>query len=313
MKAVSLQRWTVLFLATGLILGLAACANGSRAGRAAPAVRINEEEIPYAEFESYLKTSFGEDVPPVEDAETRSRLLDQFIEERLLLQRAEKERLRVGDEQVEAYLAGLGSGSGRDSTSRADEAALKEQVRRNLLIQEYKDRVLLKDVKVQPSEIEGYFSDHPEEFQQSRVIVLRQILLDDPQEAKRIQKELVTDPAQFPILAQRASLSPDKGQPRPFQEEELPEAVRQAVLSLSPGQVSGEVEDGGKIRIFQMVDRREGKSQSLDEARQKIQVLLLQRKAEEALRTALDETRRSATIQVRRENLPFAYRGDYGG
>ena len=120
MKAVSLQRWTVLFLATGLILGLAACANGSRAGRAAPAVRINEEEIPYAEFESYLKTSFGEDVPPAEDAETRSRLLDQFIEERLLLQRAEKERLRVGDEQVEAYLAGLGSGSGRDSTSRAD-------------------------------------------------------------------------------------------------------------------------------------------------------------------------------------------------
>jgi parvulin-like peptidyl-prolyl isomerase len=217
----------------------------------------------------------------------------------------------VRDEQVDSYLAGLGGAPG--AGAGPEDAAMKEQVRRNLLIEEYKDRVLLKGVKVEPSEVEEYFQNHPEEFRQSRVLVLRQILLDDPEEAKRVAGELKAEPAQFPVLAERYSLSPDKGQPRQFEEEDLPEEVRQAVVALSPGQISGLVGDGDKFRIFQMVDRRESKSQTLEEARRRIEVLLLQRKAEEALRQALDGMRGAAAIQVHRENLPFAYQGEYGG
>jgi peptidyl-prolyl cis-trans isomerase C len=194
-----------------------------------------------------------------------------------------------------------------------EDAATKEQVRRNLMIQEYKDRVLLKGLKVDPSEVEEYFKNHPEEFRQSRVLVLRQILLDDPEEAKRVQEELKSEPAQFPLLAQRYSLSPDKGEPRQFEEEDLPEAVKQAVVALPPGGISGMVGDADKIRIFQVVDRREAKSQSLEEARRRIEVLLLQRKAEEALKQALDGIRAAAAIRVHRENLPFAYQGEYPG
>ena len=311
MKPSAAPHWKVLLLALGLVWTSGRCAAGHRGAAGASAVRIDDEEVPYADFQGYLRGSFGGDAPPAEDAETRSRLFDQFIEERLLLQRAEKERLHVGDEQVNAYLAGLGGPTSR-ATSEKDDSALKEQVRRNLLIREYKDRILLKDVRVGPEEVEAYFRDHPQEFQQARVIVLRQILLEDPQETRKVRQELEADPAQFPLLAQRASLSPDKGQPRPFQEEELPEPVRQAILDLQPGQVSREVEDGGRFRIFQLVDRREGKSQTLQEARPKIEVMLLQREAEEVLRAALDEMRKATTIRVHRENLPFTYRGEYG-
>lgn len=303
--------WKVVLLALGLLWVSGRCAAGPRGPAGASAVRIDDEEVPYSDFQGYLRASFGGDVPPAEDAQTRSRLFDQFIEERLLLQRAEKEQLHVGDEQVTAYLAGLGGPTTR-ATSEKDDAALKEQVRRNLLIQEYKDRVLLKDVRVEPAEIESYFRDHPQEFQQARVIVLRQILLEDSQDAHKMLEELGSDPAQFPLLAQRASLSPDKGQPRPFQEEELPEPVRQAIADLQPGQVSRSVEDGGKFRIFQLVDRREGKTQTLQEARAKIEVMLLQRKAEETLRAAIGEMRGATAIRVHRDNLPFAYQGEYG-
>ena len=233
MNAASLKRWMTLLLATGQVCFAAACSGPSPSSNGAPVVRINEESISYAEFESYLKASFGDETPPGDDGETRSRLLDQFIEERLLLQRARGERLRVGDEQVDSYLAGLGSGTRPGGAG--EDAALKELVRSTLLIQEYKDRFLLKDVRVEPSEVQAYFLDHPEEFEQSRVVVLRQILLDDPSEAKRVQAELEEDPTRFPILAQRSSISPDKGQPRPYPEEDLPESVRQAILSLSPG------------------------------------------------------------------------------
>jgi len=144
-------------------------------------------------------------------------------------------------------------------------------------------------------------------------VVLRQILMGDPEEAKRLAAELKEDPSRFPLLARQYSLSPDKGEPRGFEESELPEPVREAVLGLAPGQLSGLVADADKIRIFQLMDRREGKSQSLEEAGRRIEVLLLQRKAEEALHQALEGIRQTATIQVHQENLPFSYQGDYGG
>ena len=143
-----------LLLGAALVLwgGCWSCSTGTKA---APAVRINEEEIPYAEFEEYLQASLGEGAPPTKDAETRSRLLDQFIGERLLLQRAKGEKIQVGDDQVESYLASLG-GTPHPKAGETD-GSMKEQVRRNLLIQEYKDRVLLKDVKVSHEEVEAYF------------------------------------------------------------------------------------------------------------------------------------------------------------
>ncbi len=308
MKSLFLEHRTALLLGVALVLS---AGSWGCAPKAAPAVRINEEDIPYSEFEEYLRASLGEDAPPAQDGETRSRLFDQFIGERLLLQRANGERLRVGDDQVESYLAGLGDGPGAKSAT--EDGSMKEQVRRNLLIQEYKDRVLLKDIKVTPEEVEAYFREHPEEFQQSRVVVLRQILMEDPEAAKRLAAGLKQDPSRFPLLAQQNSLSPDRGEPRGFEESELPEPVREAVLALAPGQVSGLVADADKIRIFQLMDRREGKSQSLQEAGRRIEILLLQRKAEEALRLAMEGIRQTATIRVHQENLPFPYQGDYGG
>src|SRR5258706_15302760 len=74
------------------------------------AVRINGQEIPYREFEAYLEASLGEERPAAEDAETRSRLLDQFVEERLLLQAAQAGRIRGGDDPGEGSLANLGGG-----------------------------------------------------------------------------------------------------------------------------------------------------------------------------------------------------------
>ena len=310
MRSASFERCFAVLLAAGSVFFSLSTGCG-RAPKAKVAVQINQEEISYGEFEEYLHSSLGQETPPPREGEIRSRLLDQFIGERLLLQRALGEKLDVGDAEVESYLAGLGGSPVKADPKEA--GPLREQVRRSLLIQEYKDRVLLKDLKVSPGEIEAYFREHPEEFQQSRVVVLRQILMENSEAAKGVEAELKEDASRFPLLAQQNSLSPDKGQPRPLEESELPEAVKEVVLSLKPGQVSGPVADGDKVRVFQMVERREGKSQTLEEAGRRIEVLLLQRKAEEVLQRTLDEMRKTALIRVFRENLPFPYQGEYGG
>jgi len=310
--------WTgflpVAALAAALISAGTGCAALPGAGDAsAPAVRINSQEIPYSEFEAYLTASFGEDLPPVQDAETRSRLLDQFIEERLLLQLAESRKIRVGDDRVEEYLAGLGAGTDAGPGGGPVDAAFREQVRRNLIIQEFKDRVLLREVRVGPEEVEAYYRDHAQEFRETRAVVLRQILVEDAATANRILSILKQDPSQFQVLAERHSVSPDRGQPRPYEENQLPEPMRALIFALSPGQVSDAVEDGGKYRIFQAVDRHEGKNQTLDEVRGRIEAMLLQRKADETLSRSLAEVKRGARITVLEKNLPFTYHGEYGG
>ena len=310
--------WTgflpVAALAAALIPAGTGCAALPGAGDpAAPAVRINSQEIPYSEFEAYLKASFGEDLPPVQDAETRSRLLDQFIEERLLLQLAESRKIRMGDDQVEEYLAGLGAGTEAGPEGRPVDAAFREQVRRNLIMQEFKDQVLLREVRVGPEEVEAYYRDHAQDFREARAVVLRQILVEDAATANQILSTLKQDPAQFQVLAERHSVSPDRGQPRPYEENQLPEPMRALIFALSPGQVSDAVEDGGKYRIFQAADRHEGKNQTLDEVRGRIEAMLLQRKADETLSRSLAEVKRGARITVLEKNLPFTYHGEYGG
>jgi len=309
--------WTgflpIAALAAALITGGAGCAAPPGAGDAsAPAVRINGREIPYSEFETYLKASFGEELPAAQDAETLSRLLDQFIEERLLLQLAEERKIQVGEERVNTYLAGLGAGTEAGPGSKPVDAVLREQIRRDLIIREFKDQILLREVRVGPEEVEAYYRDHAQEFREARAIVLRQILLEEAGDAKRILSILKEDPDQFPVLAERHSVSPDRGQPRPYEEEELPEAMRAVVFALSPGQVSEVVEDGGKYRIFQAVDRHEGKNQTLEEVRKRIEAMLLQRRADEVLSRSLSEVKRGARITVHLGNLPFTYRGEYG-
>ena len=51
----------------------------------------------------------------------------------------------------------------------------------------------------------------------------------------------------------------------------------------------------------------------IEEVRKKIERILLQSKAEEALSRALSEVKRDARITVHVENLPFTYEGEYGG
>jgi len=51
----------------------------------------------------------------------------------------------------------------------------------------------------------------------------------------------------------------------------------------------------------------------LDEVRGRIEAMLLQRKADEALSRSLSEVKRGARIAVHEKNLPFTYHGEYGG
>lgn len=307
-----------------LIAGACACARAApKAGADKPILEFDTQVVYLDEFQQYLKDILGEaegeesggggEEPaevPESDPAIASRLFDQFVEEQLLLLQARKQGLQVSDAEVKAYLEAQGLGETLPEGGEPDPPGASERfqarVRNTLLVQKFKDQVVLKDVRVTPEEIEKFFREHPTEFQGFSSVVLRQILVDEEPLARRIRSELEQGAA-FQELAERHSLAPDHGEARQYEEADLPEDLQAVIATLSEGQVSEVVNSGGRYHIFKL-EARHGKSlQALDDVRERIEVRLLRQKMDQAMAKYLADLRAEVPVRVHHENLPFAY------
>ncbi len=308
-------------VAVVVLLSVAACSPAvPRPSADKRILEIDNQSIYLDEFQQYLQDTLGEgqsdssNLIHQTDSSTLSRLFDQFIEEQFLLQQALKSGVQVTDTELKNYLEMQGLSNVVPATSREETAEdsddrFRSRVRRALLLQRFKDQVVLKDVGVTSEEIEKFFYDHPEEFQGRSRVVLRQILVDEEPLAKRIRTDLQQG-ASFAELAERHSLAPDRGEPRQYEEVDLPEEIQAVVNSLGPGETSGVVNVGGRYRLFHL-EARQGKSrQSLDDVRDQIVFALLRRKTDEAMQEYLTSLRSRVNVQIHHENLPFVYQAD---
>lgn len=306
-----------LFTAVALLL-LGGCTQ--RAPRPSADKRILEigsQSIYLDEFQQYVDDTIGEEDAGGEgpagqdDPTTLSRLLDQFVEEELLLQQARKQGVQVGDAELQAFLELQGLAPtvsdpslGGDSLEASNR--FRSRVRKSLLLQRFKDQVVLKDVVVSDEEVESFFREHPGGFHGGSTVILRQILVDEEPLARRIRSELQLG-ASFQELAERHTLAPDRGEARQYEEADLPEEIQAVVNSLRKGEVSGIVNIGGQYRVFLLEARRGRSLQALEDVRERIKFTLLRRKTGQAMEQYISELRSRVPIRVYHDNLPFDY------
>jgi parvulin-like peptidyl-prolyl isomerase len=181
--------------------------------------------------------------------EGQKQYLDRLLRRELLLQEAERQK--VGD--------------------RPEVADQVTALRRDLML-----RALLQDevgakVKVEDKEVQEYFAAHPEEFSGDQVRV-RHILVRTEEEAKyaldrakkerfeALAKELSTDNA-------TAGSGGDLGYLR--REQVFPEFA-QAAFDLKPGEVGGPVKTPFGYHVIKLVDRKKGKSLTLEQVKEQL-------------------------------------------
>ncbi len=273
---------------------------------------IDGDAIPYSAFVRYLRDNMGDPDETGEQSDTvKSRLLDLFLEEQLLLRAAAELQIAVSEAEVDAYLKELGVEN--DDTvggERDARAAFRGRVRRGLLLQKVKDQAVVSKIQVSPGEVEDYLSKRSDLLRQPRMVVLRQILVDDKSVAVRLQGDLVRDPSKFEALAGKHSVAPDHGQARTYQEEELPVELRVPLLALEAGQISAVLEYARRFMIFQMVRKIEAEPVDRDEVQRRVEVELFQRKIEDVLRQFIADLKEKKKIHVNRSILPFRYVAD---
>lgn len=269
--------------ATGWVLLAAACQ------RVAPpppdvAARVGDADVRYAEFERYVALNVGEPDGGVLGSDVLSELFDQFLDERLL------ERLAADRGLVRASAA---PGQGRQAI----------------------DALLDRGLRQEPGEAEiaRYYQEHRQDFARPERVRLRQILTADRKAAEEARREIVGG-TPFEEVARRLSHGPRAdggGVQGELARGDLPPSFADLIFSLKPGEVSPVVPAEYGFHLFQVTEREPAEVVPLAGARGEILGRLRQQRADQLLRSLVQEARSHYNVRVYERNLPFAYQGSY--
>ena len=267
--------WSVMLLA-------AACE------RAAPpppdaAAMVGDAEVRYAEFERYVALNVGEP-GGVLGSDVLSELFDQFLDERLL------ERLAADRGLVRA-------------------SAAPDQGRQAI------DALLEKDLRQEPgdAEVARYYQEHRQDFARPERVRLRQILTADRKDAEEARREIAAGTS-FEEVARRLSRGPRAdggGVQGELSRGDLPPSFADLIFALKPGEVSPVVPAEYGFHLFQVIEREPAEVVPLAAARGEILGKLRQQRADQLLRSLVQEARNHYNVRVYERNLPFAYQGSY--
>ena len=285
----------------------------ARGDQGAAVATVGDKKITYRAFERYLNDNAGEDTGEGDQVDAfKSRLLDQFLEEQLLLKEAERLEVAVSDAEVDAYLKELGVSEDDVDVGTPDgKAAFRARVKDGLLVQKVKEKAVLKTIKVAPGEVDDMLKKHPEAAPSTSKVVLRQILLEDKNAAEEVRRLILAEPAKFEEVARAKSGAPDKGAPRAYDEQDLPEDLRTAVAALKPGEVSPVVEQS-KMFVLLKLDRRvEAAPSDAAEARRRVESELFRQKADQVMERYIGDLKEKTEVRVHRALLPFRYVGEF--
>jgi peptidyl-prolyl cis-trans isomerase C len=261
-----------------LAAALAACGSGAPAPETV--ARVGGAEVSWAAFAGYVEAETGGPAAALESP-VLSRLLDQYLTERLLVRLAVERGLvepRVGHRQALSALL---------------EAAPVEGPVRDEALERYRQG---EDELVLPERVR-----------------LRQILTETRERAAAAVAELERG-ADFADVARRYSEDPSApygGLQGELAREDLPEEFAEVIFALAPGERSGIVEADYGYHVFLVTERLPGRVVPFDEAEPALSERIRGERARRWLAGLVAEARSRYTVRVYERNVPFAYEGVY--
>jgi len=274
-------------------------------GRDPDATRVAIAEIAgrpvyLAEFAPVLARRLEGGGSAVSD-EVKSRLLDQFLEEQVLLDEARRRGVQVDEAEVDRALSGLAS------ADAPVDASYRDELRSHLTVEKLLRRHVEETTSVTAEEEAAYYREHPADFHRALVVILRQILLDNRAAADAARAQAAGDPRRFAEVAAAVSLSPDRGRPQSFPIDALPDEVADAVVDIEPGELTEVIERPPDFLIFRLEGLKPARDLSLEEARPEIRARLIERGGTGALARLLTDLKARRGLTLVPDNLPFEY------
>jgi peptidyl-prolyl cis-trans isomerase C len=241
------------------------------------------------------------------DGAARRRVLDDLVDRALLLQQARARAVAVGQDQVERAFLRLRAeypGTHFDdllAQERISEAELKARLREQLTVEKLFADEVFPQVQVTDAEVERYYTEHAQEFEQPEQVHGLQILVRTKEEAQKVRDEVRRRPQTFADVARRASIAPEgkaggdlgwfgKGSGMPEVFDVCFKLPLNAVSDVTPSPYG--------FHLFKVVARRAPLRRGFAEARGQIHDHLLREKRARAQEEYVTALRSRAVIKI---------------
>lgn len=228
-------------------------------------------------------------------------LLDKLVEDRLILQEAKKNNIRVDESRVKARINEIRKHYNSDAEFKDDlakqgltQADIESRIREQLLMYNIVEYMVKDKIVVRPDEVTNFYDKNRKELVSDEERELEAITLENEDLAKTISYELRTD-QKLVDLAAKYSLTVNTLKAR---QGELRKDIEDVVFKLGISEISNPVKIDDKYCVFKLNNIIPARHLTLSEAQDKIHAFLFEKKMQEKLTKWLDELKQKSYIKI---------------
>lgn len=251
----------------------------------------------------------------------KSDILRKIIEERIQVQAARRQGVRISDEELTEALQDIQKRNGFSDEEAFRQALAREgltlsQYQKNLTKQLLLAKLISQEVNariiVTERNMRTYYEDNREQFIQEEQVRVRQILIalpPDANEEETSRKEgkaqevlgLITQGEDFSTVARLYGEGRERlqgGDLGFFRWRDLSPSVESALSSLKGGEVSTIVRTSSGLHIFKIEERKKGEPRPFEEVKKEIAERLFRQQSEEAYLKWFSDLRAEAFVKI---------------
>lgn len=273
---------TYLFLVV-IVISAVALVFYFKGGSDDTVAKVNDVKITKDEFYDTLVSYYG------------AQTLDSMIADKIVNMEAEKQKIAVTDDEIQAELDKMAESYGGKETFE-QQLALSGMTVDNMKseIKSYLETVKLLEprIKITDEEISTYFDQNKDDFNEPEQVEASHILVADEATAKEVKQKL-NEGGDFASLAAEYSTDTNNakngGELGYFERGVMGEAFENAAFSMKVGDISEPVKSQFGYHIIKVTGRKEAKEATLEDSKAEIEETLKNQKINSEYSTWLTE------------------------
>jgi parvulin-like peptidyl-prolyl isomerase len=295
-----------------LLLLIAGCGKRGESESQEAVATVNGKKIYMKDFREKIK--FIDDSRELTKEEIyglKKEILGKMIERELILQEAARLGIRVSKEEIEKRVEVLladYSPKELDVTLKREEIDFekwKKRAEEDLMIDKVIYLQINSKVSLKDEDLQKYYEQHKEEFNQPGQVRALHIVVETEQEAKEILKSL-NKGGDFSQIAREKSISPDAkngGDLGFFSEGQMPKEFDDAVSKLKKGETSNVVRTPYGYHIFKVTDRVAGGMKTFSDVKEKVETKLVMERENLEFDKWIQALKKNAEIVINKKLL----------
>ncbi len=228
-------------------------------------------------------------------------LLDRLIEDRLILQEAKKNNVKIDENRVKARINEIKKRYPSDAEFKDDlakqgliQADIESRTREQLLMYEIVEQMVKDKIIIRPDEVTSFYNKNIKEFVSGEERELETVALENDDLARTVSyelragKKLVDLAAKYPLTVNKLNA----------RRQELRKDIEDTVFKLDISEVSNPVKIDDKYYVFKLDNIIPARQLSLPEVQDKIYAFIFEKKMQEKLTKWLDELKQKSYIKI---------------